>query len=183
MDELWLQLINSDWHDYLGRGQHEDRLDRPEWVAGFLARWELKPNVVSSRDTRGSLRTLRAVLQRSASTLSTNQRLDDQTLDVLNAFLMGEPLLRRVERDRDSYCVHLIPTGGGIDAILAEIAASFAELLANGDPDRIKICENPDCKWMFYDRSRNRSRRWCEGPTGCGNLLKVRRHRERRKNV
>lgn len=50
---------------------------------------------------------------------------------------------------------------------------------------RLKAC--PDCRWVFYDRTRNASKRWCvmnpksPGGRGCGNIAKVRRHRERKK--
>jgi predicted RNA-binding Zn ribbon-like protein len=49
---------------------------------------------------------------------------------------------------------------------------------------RLKAC--PDCRWVFYDHTRNGSKRWCQmtpaGPDsrGCGNIAKVRRHRARR---
>ena len=39
MDPLWAELINSDWHDYLGHGRDEDRLNKPAWLAEFLSRW------------------------------------------------------------------------------------------------------------------------------------------------
>jgi predicted RNA-binding Zn ribbon-like protein len=72
----------------------------------------------------------------------------------------------------------LVPHASGVTRALGEVAASFAELLATGDPTRIKVCANRDCGWFVYDESRNRTRRWCES-TGCGNLIKVRRYRER----
>ncbi len=50
-----------------------------------------------------------------------------------------------------------------------------------GEHTRVKICANPDCGWMIYDESRNQTRRWCS-VTGCGNLIKVRRHRTKRRN-
>ena len=72
----------------------------------------------------------------------------------------------------------MVPHASGVTRALGEVAASFAELLATGDPTRIKVCANRDCGWVMYDESRNRTRRWCES-TGCGNLIKVRRYRER----
>ena len=27
MDEIWIELLNSDWHDFKGQGAAEDRLD------------------------------------------------------------------------------------------------------------------------------------------------------------
>ena len=34
MDPLWAELVNSDWHDYLGQGRDEDRpvLYRIRWL-------------------------------------------------------------------------------------------------------------------------------------------------------
>jgi predicted RNA-binding Zn ribbon-like protein len=108
-------------------------------------------------------------------------RSSDDDLATLNSFLAAGPLVCHVERDRDAYRLELVPTECSLNIVLSEIARSFAEVLVEGDARRIKICENPDCKWIFYDQSRNRTRRWCEGATGCGNLLKVRRCRARKR--
>jgi predicted RNA-binding Zn ribbon-like protein len=47
-----------------------------------------------------------------------------------------------------------------------------------GTWDRLKLCENPECRWAFYDNSRNRSGSWCRMGL-CGNRLKNRAYRER----
>lgn len=54
----------------------------------------------------------------------------------------------------------------------ALVLATFAE------PQRLKIC--PNCQWLFLDRSRNRSRTWCD-MTVCGNRVKASRHYQRQK--
>lgn len=64
--------------------------------------------------------------------------------------------------------------------VMAITVASYGQLLASGGIHRIKVCGNRDCTFMFYDESRNRSRRWCEA-VACGNLVKVRRHRAQRR--
>jgi predicted RNA-binding Zn ribbon-like protein len=43
---------------------------------------------------------------------------------------------------------------------------------------RLRACANPTCRWVFYDRSRNRQGQWCEMAV-CGNRLKNRSLRER----
>ena len=58
------------------------------------------------------------------------------------------------------------------------VAAAVAHLAISGDWDRIKICPADDCRWAFYDASRNRSRQWCSMAV-CGNRAKARAHRER----
>ncbi|WP_210767789.1 CGNR zinc finger domain-containing protein [Cellulomonas humilata] len=43
---------------------------------------------------------------------------------------------------------------------------------------RLKACANPDCQWVYYDGSRNRSGRWCS-MTECGDVMKARAYRQR----
>ncbi|MGH1561773.1 CGNR zinc finger domain-containing protein [Mumia sp. DW29H23] len=62
--------------------------------------------------------------------------------------------------------------------VVAEVAAAAARLAIEGRLERVKICPADDCRWAFYDRSKNRSRQWCSMEV-CGNRAKVRTHRER----
>ena len=55
-------------------------------------------------------------------------------------------------------------------------ARSALMLLAQPEPARLKIC--PNCQWLFLDRSRNRSRAWCDMAV-CGNRAKASRHYRR----
>ena len=58
--------------------------------------------------------------------------------------------------------------------MLAIVAAAQAE----GTWERLKSCPATDCRWAFYDKSRNRSAVWCNMAV-CGNRAKVRSYRER----
>ncbi len=60
-----------------------------------------------------------------------------------------------------------------LDTATAQSALSLA---ASTEPDRLKIC--PNCGWLFLDRSRNRSRTWCDMAV-CGNRTKAKRHYHR----
>lgn len=178
MDLLCLDFMNSDWRDYRGGGGREDRLRDPAWVEGFLTRWRLEVDDPPSRTALAHLTKLRELLWGCAATLASGGELDAAALDSLNAFLGGSTATRRLERSGTDY--RLVHQAGRRDWswVAAEIAASFADLLANRDPERLKICDNEDCRWAFYDESKNRTRRWC-GDT-CGNLIKVRRFRDAR---
>lgn len=57
-------------------------------------------------------------------------------------------------------------------------AHSALMLLAGPETERLKIC--PNCRWLFIDRSRNRSRTWCDMAV-CGNRVKANRHYRRRR--
>ncbi len=49
---------------------------------------------------------------------------------------------------------------------------------SDGKWSRLKVCGNPDCRWAFFDRSRNRGGTWCNMAV-CGNRLKNRHFRAR----
>ena len=81
----------------------------------------------------------------------------------------------------------MAPAGGGYDWSWAgrpddlarplwPVARSAVELLTLGDLARVRECPGAgDCGWLFYDTSRNGSRRWCS-MEGCGSRVKMRRH-------
>jgi predicted RNA-binding Zn ribbon-like protein len=59
------------------------------------------------------------------------------------------------------------------------VALSAAELLAGEDLRRLKECPGPDgCGWLFYDETKNGSRRWCS-MDHCGSAAKARRYAAR----
>jgi hypothetical protein len=70
-----------------------------------------------------------------------------------------------------------LPVLVGSDMVGAVLAAS-ARMAVLGDWERMKICAAEECRWAFFDRSRNRSRTWCSMRV-CGNRMKARNWRER----
>jgi hypothetical protein len=62
--------------------------------------------------------------------------------------------------------------------VTGAVLAAASRLVVRGDWDRIKICPADDCRWAFFDRSRNHSRTWCSMRV-CGNREKARAWRER----
>lgn len=66
----------------------------------------------------------------------------------------------------------------GLDAPLGAVVRAALELLTGDLRERIGRCGNPDCRFLFVDTSKNRSRRWCEMQS-CGNRMKARRHYRR----
>ena len=60
------------------------------------------------------------------------------------------------------------------------VARSTANLLTSQRQSRVRQCGSGDCDWLFLDRSKNRSRRWCD-MAECGNREKARRSRMRQR--
>jgi predicted RNA-binding Zn ribbon-like protein len=64
------------------------------------------------------------------------------------------------------------------------VAHAAVDLLCDTDLTHLAMCpvEDEGCGWMFLDRSRNRSRRWCT-MEACGSFAKARRLTERRRTA
>lgn len=70
--------------------------------------------------------------------------------------------------------------GSGENCLDSATARSALRLVGLADPERLKICGN--CGWLFVDRSRNRSRTWCDMAV-CGNRIKANLHYRRKKGA
>lgn len=174
-----LDFLNSDWHDWRGSGLTEDHLDKPEWLKAFSARWGLAVEGRPDPAARDALVALRTLLRRAVDTLAAGRQMSTADLAELNKVIATWVPRHHLAPTKHGYRFELVPPAEDWSWVRAELAMSFAQLLVDGDPRRIKVCDNPDCRWVYYDESRNRTRRWCEDT--CGNLLKVRRFRARQK--
>lgn len=180
MDLLWTDFLNSEWHDWRGGGRSEDRLDKPAWLAELLAGWNLSAPIPPEPAEIAALKELRALLRRMAEALVAHTAPCLEDLRKLNGVMAGGPVARQIAQTGDGHRLDLVPVRQDWPQTMAEIAASFARTLAEGEGARVRICENPDCLWVFYDDTRNRAKRFCDDKL-CGNLMKVRRFRARRK--
>lgn len=179
MDLAWTDFLNSLVRDWRGRGAAEDQLGHAQWQAAFVAKWGFAAPVPAGAEDLAAARRLRALLLDLAERAAGGRGVEGDGLAALNAFMEAAPVQRRLVPQEDAgYRLEVGPAGGGWTAVLGEVAASFARTLAEMDPARIRLCANPDCRWAFYDDTRNGKKRFCE-PTTCGNLMRVRRFRAR----
>lgn len=65
--------------------------------------------------------------------------------------------------------------------VVGAVLAAAQRLVVLGEWERVKICPADDCRWAFFDRSRNHSRVWCSMRV-CGNREKARAFRGRRES-
>jgi predicted RNA-binding Zn ribbon-like protein len=130
------------------------------------------------------------------SALRRGIRLREALYAVLSAAAAGEPVpaaeLSEVNGVATAAAVHreLRPDGPGlvlawtepdaVDRPAWQCALSAVELLTAAPRARLKQCPGERCGWLFVDRTRNHSRRWCDGRE-CGNRQRVRAHYERRR--
>ena len=72
----------------------------------------------------------------------------------------------------------LVARAPGIDGVLGDVLVVCLAAMADGSFGRLKCCRNRNCRWAFYDRSKNRSATWCSMQI-CGNRTKTRSYRRR----
>jgi predicted RNA-binding Zn ribbon-like protein len=64
------------------------------------------------------------------------------------------------------------------DLIASMVAYGMMQRVLPLPPDRLRICQGPNCSWLFIDSSKAGRRRWCDMAV-CGNAAKTRRFRAR----
>ena len=72
----------------------------------------------------------------------------------------------------------LEPTARDVDGAFADLVGIVYTAMADGTWPRLKACRRDVCRWLFYDRSRNRSAVWCQMSV-CGNRTKTKAYRAR----
>lgn len=180
MRGMWIDLANSVYPSWNSRSEEQDWLEDPEWLASFLDRWGLShtQDVGETMALRPALEALRKDLRRWVGRIVETGSLDDANLAHLNRWLAQAPVVPRLVRDKTRFhWDHQVDTAPAV-GVLLPIVRSFAQYLVDADCARLRQCENPDCRMIFFDTTRNHSRKWC-GSTTCGNLMKVRRFRAR----
>lgn len=144
-----------------------------DWLRG---RELLPPGAVAddgdaalARELREALRDTLTAQHDGVPAPAAQQRLDDvaAALPLRVTFAATTPTLA--------------PVGTDARAGLAGVLAAVGEAAADGSWSRLKVCPADDCRWAFYDTSRNRSRTWCSMQV-CGNRTKTRAFRARRRS-
>jgi predicted RNA-binding Zn ribbon-like protein len=171
---LWLDLANTlEWDGY---GKLTDHLRDSSWIAAILKHWNLAGQLPRPVPLR-KLVALRGLLRRLAAKLIPGASLNSRDLAALNLYLKV-PAREKLFQRQNGVRSELVPLHPGWPWLISRIAASFAEMLALGRPDRLKYCPNEGCKWVFYDQTKANTRRWCNDRS-CGNRDRVRRARTR----
>lgn len=125
-------------------------------------------------------RELRHVIYRVFSSQAGGRAIPPEDVERINA-LIGEALShRRLERRNGDFVWSWSALNAeDLRAPIWPIVESAATLLTSCDFDRVRECNAEDCNWLFLDRSRTGTRRWCSMKS-CGNRAKARRYYRRK---
>ena len=187
--------------DFCNSGQNARGPSGAEWIAGFpeLIDW-LEAAEAITRGQAARLRRAAAASPRAAAQVWGRAiKFREALFRVLNARTEGGAIAREdlsiVEAEHaravsfarlawtgDGYSWSLDPSAESLDAALQPLVESAVSLLTSAKMERLRRCGNSTCYWLFIDETKNHSRRWCE-MASCGNVLKVRRHREKARSA
>lgn len=141
-----------------------------------LTRWLTEHGMVarSARASTAELNTARDV--RDALRVAvTRDDVDATVRRRANAVLGAVPV--RVELGAGG-ALSVAGPNGAVAKAIAELVAIAVRRSADGTWGRLRACAAPDCRWVFYDDSRNGAGRWCS-MSACGNRIKTARYRAR----
>jgi predicted RNA-binding Zn ribbon-like protein len=124
-------------------------------------------DVVRAKEVRKALRSLLAA--------NNGREADSEAIRALNRAAERAGLTVRFGADGRAV---LEPGADGVDGAIGRVLTAAHAGMEGGTWRRLKSCANATCGWAFYDRSRNRSSRWCSMAV-CGNRTKTRAYRSR----
>jgi predicted RNA-binding Zn ribbon-like protein len=164
------EFVNS---VHFEKDEVEEHLDSPEALAGFLGDHGFGRPDVKPADLRRALEVREAL--RNVMGANNGEPLDPTAVELLNRAAARAKVVAAFD-DHASWRIE--PVSNGVDNALGQMLATVFRSMSDGTWGRMKACGNPDCRWAFYDATKNRSGRWCE-MSSCGNRMKARAFRER----
>lgn len=167
-----------DYDDLLAFSQLAGTLD--QLTADRLAATASRSPDIAEQHLRDA-RALRESIFAVFSAVAAGEAPADSGLNALNAFHQ-----RAMSHSKIIHTAEGFDWGwddeDALDRPLWPLVRSAVDLLLTGDRRRLRECAAADCGWLFYDTSRNQSRRWCSMQS-CGNRAKVQQFRERQRKA
>jgi predicted RNA-binding Zn ribbon-like protein len=126
-------------------------------------------------------RALREAISGIFAAVAQGIQPTESDLDWLNSELDQGMAGARVIVTADGFDLEWRTAAGAFDQMLAPVVRSAAMLLTSAERQLVHECANEDCHWLFVDTTKNHRRRWCR-TTGCGNVMRVRKFRQRQQS-
>jgi predicted RNA-binding Zn ribbon-like protein len=117
-------------------------------------------------------RRLTSALRKAFTAMLRKHRMAPEWIEPVNEILRITEGHDELVSENGNMRIEFIAREGGLDWLLAAVARSGAEIVAEGPGARLRLCANPHCGLFFCDKSRTHQRRWCSMAT-CGNRSKV----------
>ncbi len=173
---LWLDFVNTQIID----GELVDLIGGGD---AFL-QWARAADIpADERATHGfdtaltETRLFREQLRTAANDLAAGTALNPAFIADINRRMADHPVATVLENSGSGWTTRAKPVTEGPERVLADIASDFARFVAT-EGTNVRKCSNERCCIMFYDTSKNHTRRWCR-MEACGNRAKAAGRRAR----
>jgi len=125
--------------------------------------------------TRQRATAYREALYRVCSAFVQGTLAEEADVEAVRATYLDALAHSRFAQTADGFALGWDQSAPPLDAPLWRIAIEATAFLQSGDLARTLQCASAPCGWLFVDRSKNHSRRWCSSEE-CGNRERVKRH-------
>jgi predicted RNA-binding Zn ribbon-like protein len=179
---LLYEFVNSlDLRRFVEQGAAHRTRDELATIP-YMERWMrvrnlLEPDAHITETQHRDALELREAIRAFLRTAPADRLGQSEVAVRLNRLSEAYPLVLKIVVS-DAVTLQPVQGSNGLGRIVAELYL----LATTGQLDRIKVCESDECNWIFYDRSKPGSRRWCSA-TLCGNRQKTRSYRQRRREA
>jgi predicted RNA-binding Zn ribbon-like protein len=136
--------------------EHDGFVDSVGVRSWFLGERLISPNARVADAERQLAVDVREALRNLVAT-NAGASLPPRSLRILNR--TGHSGLH-VRFEADGWA-RLVAKTTGVQGGIATILAAVERSMAEGTWPRLKVCRRDACRWVFYDRSKNRSGTWC----------------------
>jgi predicted RNA-binding Zn ribbon-like protein len=180
---LWLDFVNADdvlgsFDAYVAWLEHVSILDAERGTT-LRRRALLQP--AGATAALMEARRIRAALHALAERGAATDKSRALAVGELNRVLGRSAGTRRIDQGEDGrFMPSFVASGDAFAGLLIPLVESATESLVRGELGRVRRCANPRCDRVFFDTTRNGSRRWC-AMGACGNRAKVARFRKRKR--
>ncbi len=179
--------------------RHGDR--QREYLKSYpdLVRWARHASVLTEDEARqlleaakrhrseaeavfGEAVALRETIYRIFAAIAQGTDPGVADLDTLTVAYREAAAHSRIVPEAEGFGWAWVEGGDMLRRPLWPVARSATELLASEELRRVKECPTDEggCAWLFFDRSKNNSRRWCS-MEDCGSSAKMRRFYARKR--
>ena len=163
----------------MGWGTKYERLTSPSelqrWLS--LSPLQLSRVRVASEDLRRAKMLRRAIWRMAEAVLAdTAPRIVD--IRLINGSACQPNLVRELDGNATSMRWRHPTAAAAFATIAQDAVVLFADLAQRA---RLRRCEHPRCRVIFYDDSRPGLRRWCAS-NRCGDRIRARMYRDRKRS-
>jgi predicted RNA-binding Zn ribbon-like protein len=183
--EISLDFVNT--ISWPGTAREHDWLDRP----GNFIKWALAINIINQQKVNqlnahsqshlikelDKVHQVRSNLTNVLKPLAFDALPSTAAIEQLN--VMAHQICTSRLIDQKSY-QWIWNSPMSLTDVLAPVIWNATHILTDVAHTRIGYC--PSCEWLFYDTTRNRSRRWCD-MEDCGSRHKSLNYYRRKKSV